>query len=111
MLVVLMRSEISRNEHKLISEYLQYSLLSVLDIMDTARLLSNQNEHPPIMMYLVDLSNMLVLANSALRIFVYYAFGRPFQQRLHSIFCSCCLVTTEATGSSSAIAKLVETAM
>lgn len=65
-----------------------YSLLSVLDIMDNVHIIGGANKHSWCWIYLVDLSNALVIANSALRIFVYYAFGGPFQRHLCSLFCS-----------------------
>lgn len=64
-----------------------YTLPSVLDIMDTVQIMT-ANQHPWYQPYMVDLSNMLVIANSALRIFVYYAFGGPFKRRLCSLFCT-----------------------
>lgn len=62
-----------------------YSLPSVLDVMDTIHIINGTDDRSWYLIYLIDLSNILVIANSALRIFVYYVFGGVFRQQLFSL--------------------------
>lgn len=63
-----------------------YTLPLVLDVMDTKDIMNGAAERNKSWIYLLDLSNMLVIANSALRILVYYTFLKEFRQRMFSMF-------------------------